>query len=705
MTDTNDVPSFAELGLPTHILNALSKLGYETPSPIQAAAIPELLEGRDILGMAQTGTGKTAAFALPILGDFDPAMRSKSPTALVLAPTRELAQQVAEAFTSYGARDLKCNVVSVYGGSPYGPQSSALRRGADIVVGTPGRVMDHMRRGNLDLSELNTLVLDEADEMLRMGFIEDVEWVLEQAPEDRRIALFSATMPREVARIAKQYLNDPAEVKIEAKETTNDSIRQRFVLVHGGQKAELIARVLEAEETDGVMVFVRTKMATVEVADFLRSQGHSAEALNGDLSQDQRDKTVTRLKNGKVNVVVATDVAARGLDVERISHVINYDIPHDPESYVHRIGRTGRAGREGDAILFVQPREQRMLRLIEKVTRSKVEEMEAPSVDEINAMRKTRLVATVEKRLERDLTQYRDLVAGLQEQTGLPLEDIAAALAVELGRGRPFLLDERHKFRNISRDGKGNSGNERSGRFERDSRRPERRERPQRDPQRDAERDKKKREHVMGGLEDGMERFRVEVGHAHGVKPGNLVGAIANEAGLDSQNIGRIELFDSFSVVDLPEGMPKDLFKHLKGVWVCGQKLGLSRFEGNLEENAVKPRGGKPGGPRRDGRSGGFGGGPRRDGGRDSRRDGGREERRDRRPPHGGHREAERRFNDDERSPRPPRDRQFDGDREGGSRPAFKGKRHGGDDKAKKPRKKVRAAAMKNKGKPKRKPK
>lgn len=689
MTDTKTLPSFEELGLPPHILNALTKLGYETPSPIQAAAIPELLEGRDILGMAQTGTGKTAAFALPILADFSPSQRGKSPTALVLAPTRELAQQVAEAFTSYGARELKCNVVPVYGGSPYGPQSAALRKGADIVVGTPGRVMDHMRRGNLDLSELDTLVLDEADEMLRMGFIEDVEWVLEHSPDDRRIALFSATMPREVARIAKQYLRDPAEVKIEAKETTNDSIRQRFVLVHGGQKAELIARVLEAEDTDGVMVFVRTKMATVEVADFLRSQGHSAEALNGDLSQDQRDKTVTRLKNGKVNIVVATDVAARGLDVERISHVINYDIPHDPESYVHRIGRTGRAGREGDAILFVQPREQRMLRLIEKVTRSKVEEMEAPSVQEINTMRKARLVATIEKRLERDLTPYRELVEGLQAQTDLPLEDIAAALAVELGRGRPFLLDDRHKFRSISRDNK--PANDRGSRFERDSRRPERRERPARDPQRDAERDQRKREHVMGSVEDGMERFRVEVGHAHGVKPGNLVGAIANEAGLDSQNIGRIELFDSFSVVDLPEGMPKDLFKHLKSVWVCGQKLGLSRFEGNLDEKPVKPRSG--GNRDRGPAKGGFGG----------KREGG--PRRERPAPRHQHRDAERRFDEDERNTRPRREREFERDEDGGNRPAFKTKRNGPPKDKGKPRKKVRAADKKNKGKPKRKPK
>jgi ATP-dependent RNA helicase DeaD len=700
MTDTQDLPSFEELGLPPHILDALSKLGYETPSPIQAAAIPELLDGRDILGMAQTGTGKTAAFALPILADFDVSQRGKSPTALVLAPTRELAQQVAEAFASYGAAGLNCKVLSVYGGSPYSAQTRALNQGVDIVVGTPGRVMDHMRRGNLDVSALKTLVLDEADEMLRMGFIEDVEWVLSHTPEDRRIALFSATMPREVARIAKQYLQDPAEVKIAAKATTASSIRQRYILVHGGQKPELIARILEAEDTDGIMVFVRTKMATVEVADFLRSQGFTAEALNGDLSQEQREKTVSRLKSGKINVVVATDVAARGLDVERISHVINYDIPHDPESYVHRIGRTGRAGREGDAVLFVQPRERRMLRLIEKVTRSPVQEMQAPTADDINAMRMQRLQATVLKRLERDLTPYRNLVGTLQENTGLPIEDIATALALELNKGGPFLLDDRNKFRNIDRDGGGKK--EKSGRFERDSRRPERRERPPRDPQRDAERTTMKREKVMGAVEEGMERFRVEVGHGHGVKPGNLVGAIANEAGLDSQNIGRIELFDSFSVVDLPEGMPKDLFKHLKGVWVCGQKLALSRFEGNLEEKPIQQKGGPRGGSRPPaGGRGGFAGG------RDQDRDNNRGEKRDRRPPHGGHRAAERRFDEDERAPRAhtPRDGHRDGNSDG-NRPAFKAKRKDSAAVAKtKPRKKVRAAAMKNKGKPKRKPK
>ena len=681
MADDQNLPSFSELGLKTHVLDALTKLGYETPSPIQAAAIPELLQGRDMLGMAQTGTGKTAAFALPILSDFNAKKRSKSPTALVLAPTRELAQQVAEAFKSYGAAALGCKILSVYGGAPYTTQTRALRDGVDIVVGTPGRVMDHMRRGNLDVSQLDTLVLDEADEMLRMGFIEDVEWVLSQTPDNRRIALFSATMPPEVARIARDYLNDPAEVKIEAESNTASTIRQRYITVQSRQKKEALVRVLEVEPTDGVMIFVRTKLATTEVADFLRAQDLRAEALSGDLSQEQRNKAVQRLKDGKIDIVVATDVAARGLDVDRISHVINYDIPHDPEAYVHRIGRTGRAGRSGEAILLVQPREQRMLRLIERVTRSRVEEMSVPTVDQINEVRLETLKARLLKRLERDLTRYRELVAQLQESTGLSIDDLAVALAVDLNRGNGVLLDSRHEF-------KAAKGRDRSERPERAPR--ERRVREPRPPRDNSA----KREKVLGETEMGKERFRVEVGHEHGVKPGNLVGAIANEAGLDSQDIGRIELFDTFSVIDLPEGMPKDLFKHLKGVWVCGQKLGLSRFEGNLEENPMPAKGGR--GRRDDNRGGNFGG---HRGGKPAGKHGGRsgprreDEGDNRRGRHGGH-------------PAGPRDAERDTERDGDG-PVFKSKRKAGKatakPKAKKP--KARHADKKNKGKPKRKPK
>lgn len=587
MADEQNLPSFSELGLKTHVLDALTKLGYEKPSPIQAEAIPELLKGRDMLGMAQTGTGKTAAFALPILNDFNSKKRNKSPTALVLAPTRELAQQVAEAFKSFGASALGCKILSVYGGSPYTTQTRALRDGVDIVVGTPGRVMDHMRRGNLDVSQLETLVLDEADEMLRMGFIDDVEWVLEQTPANRRIALFSATMPREVARIAREHLNDPAEIKIESTSNTASTIRQRYITVQSRQKNDVLVRVLEAEPTEGVMIFVRTKIATTEVADFLRTQDLRAEALSGDLSQEQRNKAVQRLKSGKIDIVVATDVAARGLDVDRISHVINYDIPHDPEAYVHRIGRTGRAGRSGEAILLTQPREQRMLRLIERVTRSRVEEMQVPSVDQINAIRVDRLKERLVKRLERDLGPYRELIGQLQESTGLSAEDLAVALAVDLNRGNGVLLDSRHEFR--AAQGRGERA-ERGDRPMRDRGPRDRGPREVRESR--APRDNGfKREKVLGATEQGKDRYRVEVGQEHGVKPGNLVGAIANEAGLDAQDIGRIELFDTFSVIDLPEGLPKDLFKHLKGVWVCGQKLGLSRFEGNLEENASSGKG------------------------------------------------------------------------------------------------------------------
>lgn len=650
MADEQNLPSFSELGLKTHVLDALIKLGYEKPSPIQAAAIPELLKNRDMLGMAQTGTGKTAAFALPILNDFDFKKRTKSPTALVLAPTRELAQQVAEAFKSFGAAALGCKILSVYGGSPYTTQTRALRDGVDIVVGTPGRVMDHMRRGNLDVSALQTLVLDEADEMLRMGFIDDVEWVLEQTPANRRIALFSATMPREVARIAREHLNDPAEITIEATSNSAALIRQRYITVQSRQKNDVLVRVLEAEATEGVMIFVRTKIATTEVADFLRTQDLRAEALSGDLSQEQRNKTVQRLKSGKIDIVVATDVAARGLDVDRISHVINYDIPHDPEAYVHRIGRTGRAGRSGEAILLTQPREQRMLRLIERVTGSRVEEMQVPTVAQINTIRVERLKDRLVKRLDRDLTPYRELVGQLQEMTGMSAEDLAVALAVDLNRGNGVLLDSRHEFRAAQGRGERAERGDRPMRDRRDRGPREIRETRDSRPPRDAG---FKREKVLGATETGKERYRVEVGQDHGVKPGNLVGAIANEAGMDAQNIGRIELFDTFSVIDLPEGLPKDLFKHLKGVWVCGQKLGLSRFEGNLEETAST----------------------------------GNSDRGDR----GAPREART-----------------------GDRPAFKGKRSAGKPftpgskppfsaaaKAKKP--KVRHADMKNKGKPKRK--
>lgn len=588
MEQDKNAPAFDELGLPATLLQTLDKLGYKQPSPIQAQAIPHLLAGRDLLGMAQTGTGKTAAFSLPLMAhlqqQFADSGRSEKITALVLAPTRELAQQVAEAMNGYAANAKGCRTLAVYGGAPFGPQARTLRGGVDIVVGTPGRVMDHMRRGNLDVSGLQVLVLDEADEMLRMGFIDDVEWILEQTPQGenaRQIALFSATMPKEIARIAKRYLLDPAEVRIKQATTTGASIRQRYVMVHGGQKREALARLLEVEQPEAAMIFVRTKAATNDVAEFLRERGHAAEELSGDLSQEQRDKAVQRLKSGRTDFVVATDVAARGLDVDRISHVINFDMPGDPEVYTHRIGRTGRAGRSGEAILFAQPRERRMLRLIGKVTRSDVVEMEIPSVREMNEVREARLGEKLKAHLNSEQKSTVKVLERLQESTGLSDADLALALAVELNKGRPFLLSQEQEMRSVS--GRGRS--ERRGREERgrERLRGERRPREERRPdsrheKRNAEKNERGRSNAARESGDfETQRFRIEVGRDHGVQPGNIVGAIANEAGLDSENIGRIELHDRHAFVDLPKGMPKEVFNHLKNVWVCGQKLAISQ--------------------------------------------------------------------------------------------------------------------------------
>lgn len=584
MTETTAPQGFEALGLPDAVLATLAGLGYETPSAIQLAAIPALLAQRDVLGMAQTGTGKTAAFALPIVARLLAEPNDhRAPAALVMAPTRELAQQVAQAFESYAGKALPRRVLAVYGGAPYSTQIRALKAGVDIVVGTPGRLMDLMRKGHLDVSGLRTLVLDEADEMLRMGFIDDVEWVVSHTPDSRQIALFSATMPREIKRIADRYLNDPEEVRIKVETTTAATIDQRHILVHRNQKPQLLAWVLEVEPTDGVMVFVRTKIATEEVAEMLRSRGVAAEALSGDLSQEQRDKTVQRLKAGTVDVVVATDVAARGLDVTRISHVINYDMPSDAEAYTHRIGRTGRAGRSGQAILFVQPREQRMLGTIEKVTRGTVEQMDAPTVEQVNVARQKALQTQIERQLGKDLTTPRAVLDALRANTGLDDADLALGLLAELTKGRPLLVDESQALHAVHQRGARGPRGDGPKRERTTSERRPRRERPD------------------GKPESGMERYRVEVGRNHGVKPGNLVGAIANEAGVDAQHIGRIDLHDEFSLLDLPEGMPKPIFKHLKSVWVCGQKLAISKADGapppakdNASAPPRKPRPNKP---------------------------------------------------------------------------------------------------------------
>lgn len=568
---TDSVTSFNQLALNPSILKAMDDVGYETPSPIQAQTIPLLLEGKDVLGQAQTGTGKTAAFALPLLSKLD--LKQKDPQVLVLAPTRELAIQVAEAFQKYAAHLKGFHVLPVYGGQDYRAQIRALERGVHVVVGTPGRVMDHMRRGTLKLNNLKALVLDEADEMLRMGFIDDVEWILEQTPTDRQIALFSATMPQQIRRIATKHLNEPEQITIKVKTTTAETIRQRFWPVSGLHKLDALTRILEAEPFDAMILFVRTKTATVELADKLAARGYSAAALNGDIQQKQRERTIEQLKKGKLDILVATDVAARGLDVERISHVVNYDIPYDTESYVHRIGRTGRAGRQGDAILFVAPREKRLLHAIEKATNKKIEIMELPSTELINDQRIARFKQRITDTLAtEELGVFYQMIEQYEQEHNVPALEIAAALAHLLQGDSPFLLQDKPQRKS----------KENWDREERTS--------GQRKPRRERERSSRK----DSGPEEGMERYRIEVGHSHEVKPGNIVGAIANEAGLESKYIGRINIHDDYSLVDLPEGMPKEIFNELKNVWVAGQKLNISRLAKGNEYSDRKPAGGKP---------------------------------------------------------------------------------------------------------------
>jgi ATP-dependent RNA helicase DeaD len=575
---------FADLGLSAPVMAAVSEVGYETPSPIQAATIPALLQGRDVLGQAQTGTGKTAAFALPILSKIDTT--KTKPQALVLAPTRELAIQVAEAFQRYAAKIPGFHVLPIYGGQAYGPQLSALRRGVHVVVGTPGRVIDHLDKGSLDLSELTWLVLDEADEMLRMGFIDDVEAVLKKTPENRKVALFSATMPAQIKRIAQTYLRDPVEVAIAARTTTATNIRQRYWFVSGLHKLDALTRILEAEPFEAMIVFARTKAGTEELAEKLQARGLAAAAINGDIEQKQRERTIQKLKDGELDILVATDVAARGLDVERISHVLNYDIPYDTESYVHRIGRTGRAGRSGEAILFVTPREKGMLRAIERATRQPIQEMQLPSVEAVNDKRVAKFLGRITDTLEAagegdELALYRDLVQRYQRERDVPAADIAAALAKLLQGRTPLLLApekprEPRPPREFAERPARPGPAERAPRLERAAGG----ERPRKDIG------------PRGAPEPGMETFRIEVGHRHGVKPGNIVGAIANEADLESRYIGRIDIHDDHSILDLPEGMPRELLMHLKKVRVAGQALQIQRVGEGGERPA--PRKGAP---------------------------------------------------------------------------------------------------------------
>jgi ATP-dependent RNA helicase DeaD len=550
-----DAPAFAELGLDEAVLKALKDVGYETPSPIQAATIPHILAGTDVLGQAQTGTGKTAAFALPLLSKLD--LKNTAPQVLVLTPTRELAIQVAEAFQRYASHLKGFHVLPIYGGQDTYAQLQQLKRGAHVIVGTPGRVMDHMRRGSLQLAALQCLVLDEADEMLRMGFIDDVEWILEQTPAAHQIALFSATLPPAIRRIAQKYLNHPREISIQVRTTTAETIRQRYWLVSGTHKLEALTRILEAESFDAMLVFVRTKTATVELVERLQARGYAAAALSSDVPQRQREQTVQRLKDGKLDILVATDVAARGLDVERVSHVLNFDIPYDTEAYVHRIGRTGRAGRQGDAILFVAPREQRMLRAIEHATRQPITPMTLPSTEAINDKRVARFNQKITDTLAAgELELYQELMERYQQEHNVPALEIAAALAKLAQGSTPLLLKPVPEPERREAPPRG----------ERDTRRPEHTDRPPR------------RAYGDDTPEPGMETFRIEVGVTHGVKPGNIVGAIANEAGLEGKHIGRIRLYEEYSTVDLPEGMPKDVFNDLKKTRVAGRPLAISRL-------------------------------------------------------------------------------------------------------------------------------
>lgn len=574
---------FKDLNLPAHVLRALDAVGYETPSPIQARSIPVLLEGRDLFGQAQTGTGKTAAFALPLLARIE--LKRNVPQALVLAPTRELAIQVAEAFRRYASFMPGFHVLPIYGGQDYKGQLTQLKRGAHVIVGTPGRVIDHMKRGTLNLAGLSSLVLDEADEMLRMGFIDDVSWILEQTPPERQIALFSATLPDAIRQIADKHLRDPAHINVKVKTATAPNIRQRYWYVSGLHKLDALTRMLEVEDFDGVIVFVRTKTATAEIAEKLQARGYAATALNGDVPQRQREQTVENFKAGKLDILVATDVAARGLDVDRVSHVINYDVPYDTESYIHRIGRTGRAGRSGEAILFVAPREKRMLSLIERATRQKITEMQLPTMEAVNDKRVADFYQKISDTIMAgELDFFRGLIEGYQNEHNVPATEIAAALASLGQKGQPLLLQPRAESRRAAGE-------------QRDDREPRKqREREAKPRDRTGSNGRKRKQPDEAPPPEGMERFRVEVGHADGVKPGNIMGAIANEAGLEGQHVGRIQIFDTHSLVDLPEGMPREIFRDLKKARVVGKPLHISRADELPQESGgpqLPPFGGK----------------------------------------------------------------------------------------------------------------
>nr|WP_062073191.1 DEAD/DEAH box helicase [Demequina sediminicola] len=607
--------TFAELGLSETILKAVRAMGYETPSAIQAATIPLLLQGNDVIGMAQTGTGKTAAFALPILDRLTPGR--KKPRALVLAPTRELALQVCEAFEQYAGHRTGVHILPVYGGQGYGVQLSALRRGVDIIVGTPGRIMDHLDKGTLDLSELDYLVLDEADEMLKMGFAEDVETILASTPDDKQVALFSATMPAQIRRLSQKYLNDPQEITVKRSTATSSTITQRYLVSAYQQKLDALTRILEVENFEAMIVFTRTKNETETVAEKLRARGYAAAAISGDVAQPQREKIIAQLRDGKLDIVVATDVAARGLDVERISHVINYDLPIDNESYVHRVGRTGRAGRTGDAISFVTPRERGRLKSIERATKQPLTPMSLPSADDVNATRLSRFDASISAALENQarMDKFRDIINHYVEHHDVPEVDVAAALAIVAQGDTPLLLDPNERVKS-------------AGFSERPDRK-ERGDRPDRGPRRE-------------GASGDRVSYKIAVGRRHKVEPRQIVGALANEGGLDRGDFGRISIKPDFSLVELPKDLPAEVLRNLSRTRISGVLIDIELDRG-------------PGGYRKSGP-------PRHRGGdsRDSRDNrGGSRESRDSRDGRGGPPKfkKEQNFTGNERHERKPRHR------------------------------------------------
>ena len=578
MNDENNIQdatesgiSFDQIPLAEPILQAVRKAGYEKPSPIQEHAIPPLLEGKDLLGVAQTGTGKTAAFSLPLLSRIDESI--KGAQILVLAPTRELALQVAEAMEGFAENLPNLRVVAVYGGTGYGEQIREFKRGAQVVVGTPGRVMDHIEKGYLKLNNLQALVLDEADEMLSMGFIDDIEWILEHTPKERQTALFSATMPKPIRKLAEKHLQDPEQVTIKVKAENSPNIRQRFIKVRQHEKRDMLTRLLEIEKFEAMLIFARTKNATMEIAEKLQSKGYPAEPLNGDMPQTLREKTVDRLKRGKINVLVATDVAARGLDVDRISHVLNYDAPFDLESYTHRIGRTGRAGREGDAIIFITNKEMRMLNAIERTLKVTCDQYVFPTLEEMNERREEEFFNKIVQGLTANLDDYRKALQRYIEESGKDTLEVAASLAF-LEAGKKAL---RYESMPTASSGKGRKEDRR------DRDRGDRRESPRREG-----RDRK------SSRDDNLQSYRMEVGEFHGAQKGDIVGAIANEVGIDPQHMGKIRMFKDHSFIDLPKDMPREIFEALKTVWVQGHQMNISVDKG-------RPRPGGAGGKFRKG--------------------------------------------------------------------------------------------------------